>query len=54
MKYYGYMVCVLNGSVEPLEGNHDWKPPHEEGGNFSYAKWFKEEKRSYWLLGPRL
>jgi len=42
MKYYGFMVCELDGTIEDLEGNFDYKPSHESCG-FSFAKWFKNE-----------
>lgn len=41
MQYYGFMVCELDGDVQPLECNCDFKPQHESCG-FSYAKWFTD------------
>jgi len=43
--YYGLMVNELDGSIENLEGNFEYKPSHESCG-FSFAKWFtdKEER----------
>lgn len=42
MKYYGFMVCELDGDIENLEVECEYKPPHESCG-FSFAKWFKTE-----------
>lgn len=39
MKYYGFMVCELDGTVEDLEGDFKYKPSHESYG-FAFAKWF--------------
>lgn len=44
MKYYGFMVCELDGNVEKLECDCDFKPAHETSG-FSYAKWFTDEEK---------
>jgi len=43
MKYYGFMVSELDGYIENLEGEFDWKPSHESCG-FAFAKWFKTEQ----------
>ena len=46
VKYYGFMVNELDGDVEPLEVECDFKPNHETCG-MSYAKWFLSiEKRN--------
>lgn len=51
MRYYGFMVSELDGNIEDLEGNFDWKPSHESCG-FSFAKWFtniidRDESKKY-------
>jgi len=43
MKYYGFMVSELSGSIEDLEGTFDYKPSHESCG-FAFAKWFENER----------
>ena len=46
IEYFGFMVCLFTGEVEDLHGFFDYKPQHENGGTFGYAKWFaNDEKR---------
>lgn len=40
MKYYGVMCCELDGSLEDIDVEADFKPNHEQVG-FSFVKWFK-------------
>ena len=45
MIYYGVMCCELDGDLQDLEVECDFKPAHEQVG-FSFAKWFEtKEKR---------
>lgn len=41
MKWYGVMCCELDGSLENLECEADFKPTHEKAGLFFWVKWFK-------------
>ena len=43
MKYYGFTVCLFDGTVEEIEVEADFKPSHESVG-MGYAKWFKSKK----------
>ena len=43
MEYFGFMVCEIDGTVDNLHVNFDYKPQTERSG-FFYAKWFKNEK----------
>ena len=38
------MVCEFDGTVENLQCEADYKPPHESCG-FSFAKWFESEEK---------
>lgn len=44
MEYFGFMVCELDGDVEDLQCNVDYKPQHEQCG-WSFAKWFKTREQ---------
>jgi hypothetical protein len=41
MKWYGVMCCEMDGSLENLECEADYKPTHETSG-FFFAKWFNK------------
>lgn len=43
-EYFGFMVDELTGEVEDLHVECDYKPKHEQGSYFSYAKWFESEE----------
>jgi hypothetical protein len=52
MKYYGLMICMIDGSIEDLECEADYKPTTEDAGWFGMAKWTKsieerEKLRAY-------
>jgi hypothetical protein len=46
MKYYGFLVNILSGSIENLKAEASFKPAHEDVGMFGFAKWFKTKKES--------
>lgn len=49
MKYYGVIVSLLDGSIDEIETEANWKPEQEDGGMMTFCKWFKndEERKSY-------